>query len=111
VAKNLPVNAGYVGSIPGTGRSPGGGNGNLLQYSCLGNPMDRGTWQTTFNGVAKESDMTYWLNNNSKDHIHIVKHGGRVTSTVIIQSRHNPWERGKGVYEGVYGNSAMLVLV
>ena len=43
LAKNLPVNAGYVGSIPGSGRSPGGGNGNLPQYSCLGNPTDRGT--------------------------------------------------------------------
>ena len=58
VAKNLPVNAGYVGSIPGSGRSPGGENGNLLWYSCLGNPMDRGTWQTTVCGVTKESDMT-----------------------------------------------------
>ena len=41
VIKNLPANAGDVGSIPGSGRSPGGGNDNLLHYSCLGNPMDR----------------------------------------------------------------------
>jgi len=40
--KNLPANGGDSGSIPGTGRSPGGGNGNPLQYSCLENPMDRG---------------------------------------------------------------------
>ena len=40
--KNLPANAGDVGLIPGLGRSPGEGNGNALQYSCLGNPMDRG---------------------------------------------------------------------
>ena len=40
--KNLPINAGDVGLIPGLGRSPGGGNGNPLQYSCLGNAMDRG---------------------------------------------------------------------
>jgi len=46
------------GSIPGSGRPPGKGNGNPLQYSCLGNPMDRGAWQTTVHGVAKESDMT-----------------------------------------------------
>ena len=39
--------------ILGLGRSPGGGNGNLLQYSCLENPMDRGAWQTTVHGVAK----------------------------------------------------------
>ena len=42
VVKNLPANAGNVGSLPGLGRCPGGGNGNPLQYSCLGNPMDGG---------------------------------------------------------------------
>ena len=46
-------NAGDQGSIPGLGRSPGEGNGNPLQYSCLGNPMDGGAWQTTIHGVAK----------------------------------------------------------
>ena len=45
VIKNLPANAGDVGSIPGSGRSPGGGNDNPLQYSCPGNPMDREAWQ------------------------------------------------------------------
>ena len=45
VVKNPPVNAGDTGSIPGLGRSPGEGNGNALQYSCLRNPIDRGTWQ------------------------------------------------------------------
>ena len=44
--------------IPRRGRSLGGGNGNLLQYSCLGNPMERGAWQATLHGVAKELDMT-----------------------------------------------------
>ena len=44
VRKNLPANAGDVGLIPGSGRSPGEGSGNPLQYSCLGNPMDRGAW-------------------------------------------------------------------
>jgi len=56
VVKNSPPNAGDtgdVGSIPGQGRSPEGGNGNLLQYSCLGNPMDREAWQATVHGVAK----------------------------------------------------------
>ena len=57
MGKNPPANAGEVGSIPGLGRSPGEGNGNPLQYSCLGNPMDRGAWQATVHGVA-ESDMT-----------------------------------------------------
>ena len=50
--ENLPASAGDVGSIPGSGRSPGEGNGNPLQYSCLGNPMDRGTWWTTVHGVT-----------------------------------------------------------
>ena len=55
VVKNLPVNAGDTGdasSIPGSGRSPGGGNGNRLQYSCLENLMDRGAWWATVHGVA-----------------------------------------------------------
>ena len=53
MAKNLPANAGDAGLIPGLGRSPGGGNGYLLQYSCLGNPMDRGTWQARVHEVSK----------------------------------------------------------
>ena len=52
MVKNLPTNAGDVGSIPGLGRSPGGANGTLLQYSCLGNPRDRGAWRATDHGVA-----------------------------------------------------------
>ena len=51
-------NAGDQGLIPGLGRSPGEGNGNPLQYSCLGNPMDRGAWWATVHGVAKELDKT-----------------------------------------------------
>ena len=51
-------NAGDPGSIPGSGRSPGKGNGNPLQYYCLENPMDRRAWQATVHGGRKESDMT-----------------------------------------------------
>ena len=61
MVKNLPAHAGDAGdagSIPGLGRSTEGGNGNPLQYSCLGNLMDRGAWWTTVYRVAKESDMT-----------------------------------------------------
>ena len=58
MVKNLTANAGGVGLIPGSGRSPGGGNGNSLHYSCLGNLMDRGAWWATLHGVAKESDVT-----------------------------------------------------
>ena len=56
--KNLPANAGDMGSIPESGKSPGEGNSNPLQYSCLGNPMDGGAWQTRVHGVKKESHMT-----------------------------------------------------
>ena len=59
VTMNLPAKAADSDSIPGLGRSPGEGNGNLLQYSCLGNPKDRGVWQATAHGVTKEMDMTY----------------------------------------------------
>ena len=54
--KNPLANAGNirdVGSIPGSGGSPGGGHGNPLQYSCLGNPMDRGAWQSVVHSVTK----------------------------------------------------------
>ena len=60
VVKNPSISAGNVkdsGSIPESGRSPGGGNGNPLQYSCLENPMDRGAWWATVHRVAKR-DMT-----------------------------------------------------
>ena len=56
VVKNVPASAGDIrdtGSIPGSGRSPGGGHGNPLQYSCLDNFMDRGAWWATVHGVAK----------------------------------------------------------
>ena len=53
LVKNKPANSGEVGLIPGSGRSPEEGNGNPLQYSCLGNPMDRGVWQATVHGVFK----------------------------------------------------------
>ena len=51
--KEFTCNVGDLGSIPGLGRSPGGGNGNPLQYSCLENPMDRGAWQAPVHGVAR----------------------------------------------------------
>ena len=56
MVKNLSANAGDMGSIPGSGRPPEEGNGNLLQYSCLENPMDRQAWQVTVPGITKESD-------------------------------------------------------
>ena len=56
--KNPPANTGDQSSIPWSERSSGEGNGNLLYYSCLENPMDRGAWWSIVLGVAKESDMT-----------------------------------------------------
>ena len=73
--KNLPDNAGDirgVGLIPGSGRSPGGEHGNLLQYSCLENPMDRGTWWATVHGL-RELDVTERL--NTAEYIWIDKMG------------------------------------
>ena len=64
VVKNPPASAGDAGLICGLGRSPGRGHDNPLQYSCLGNPMDRGAWQATVLGVT-ELDMTWWINNNN----------------------------------------------
>ena len=62
VAKDLPANAGDVGSIPESGKSPGEGNGNPLQYPCLESPTDRGAWWATVHGVTKRqtrlSDFT-----------------------------------------------------
>ena len=62
--KNLPANAGDKGLNPGWGRSLGEGNGNPLQFSCLGNPMDRGAWWATYSSWGhKELDKIEWLNN------------------------------------------------
>ena len=61
-SKESPCNVGDEGLIPGLGRSPGGGNGNPLQYSCLRNPMDRGAPRVTVRGIAKS--QTQRLNNN-----------------------------------------------
>ena len=58
MVKTAPTNAGDMSSIHGSGRSPGGGNGNPLQYPCLENPMDRGAWWATNPWGGKELDTT-----------------------------------------------------
>ena len=66
MVKNPPASAGNTGSNPGSGRSPGGGNGNPLQYSCLENPMDRGAWWATVHGIARVGhDIVEQLSSNN----------------------------------------------
>ena len=74
VSEESACNAGDLGSIPGSGRSPGEGNGNPLQYSCLENPMDRGAWQATPMG-SQESDTTEQLSTSSHHHKHSLTYG------------------------------------
>ena len=66
LVKNPPRNAGDLGLIPGLGRSPRGGRDNLLQYSCLENPLGRGTWWTTVHKLAKSQTRLKWHAVNSK---------------------------------------------
>ena len=65
MVKNPPTNAGDMSLIPELGRSPGEGDCNPFQYSCLENPMDRGAWRASLWG-SKESDTTWQLKNNNK---------------------------------------------
>ena len=70
VVKNPPANAGHVrdaGSIPASGRSPGGGHGNLLHYSCLENPMDREAWWATVHKVTKSQTWLKWLSTHTQN--------------------------------------------
>ena len=69
VVKNPPVSAGDVNLIPESGRFPGERNGNLLQCSCLGNPMDREAWQATVHGITQALDTTQQLNNNNPQNL------------------------------------------
>ena len=73
------------------GRSPGGRNGNPLQYSCLGSTMDRGAWQATVHGIAKESHTTLQLNNNNanKRMLTLLEKNIWSTGTVSIQESHS----------------------
>ena len=71
VVKYPPDNAGNVGLIPVSGRCPGEGNGYPLQYSCLDNPMNKGSWQTTVNGVIRVG------------HDLVTKHTAHMASTAV----------------------------
>ena len=83
MVKNLPANAGDVrdtGLIPGSGRSPGGGHGNPLQYSCLENPMHREAWRATVPGVTKSRTRLKQL--STRAHTHTYSRRGRAWRVV-----------------------------
>ena len=88
MVKNLSASVGDKGSVPGSGRSPGGGNGNPLQYSRLENPMDREAWQATVHGVAKSWT---WLKRVST-HTHLRMKSSRVgLSSMLLSPSHSPY--------------------
>ena len=81
VVKNLLANAGHSGSIRGSGRSSGEGNGNPLQYSCLGNPMDRGAWRAKVTGSQKVGH--YWTHTHERLFSAMVLDGWREILTIV----------------------------
>ena len=101
--KILPDNAGDIGdtsSIPGSGRAPGGGHGNPLQYSCLENSMDRGVWWATGHGVAKTQMWLKWLSMHTQKLARHTWEWKEMPKAVVL----NPvdcskWPREKGRYE------------
>ena len=104
MVKNPAANAGDIrdtGSIPGSGRSPGGGPSNPLQYSCLENPMDRGAWWATVHGVAKSWTQMKQLNTHIHTHtyMHIYNYLHFIGEEVEAQ-------RGKGAQLGLHSNKA-----
>ena len=86
VVKKLPADVGYMGSTPGSGRSPREGNGNTLQCSCLENPMDRGAWRATVDGIAK-SWTTECTQTQTQTHTHIHTHTHTQTSIHFRQNQ------------------------
>ena len=93
--KEFTCRAGDMDSIPGSGRSPGGRNGNPLQYSCLENPMDRGAWWATVHGVTKSWILLKWLhtkqNCNLPEHMSKIIHPIYEWKGIKSLSPHSPW--------------------
>ena len=101
VVKNLPANAGDAGdggSVSGLGRTPGGGNGNPLQYPCLENPMDRGAWWATVHGAAESQTQLSERVCTDTTHTHTYTHSIRV----------NSWVQGKYKYKARFVPSKNL---
>ena len=95
-SKESACNERDLGLIPGSGRSPGKGNGNPLQYSCLENPMNRGAWWTTVHGVAKSrTRLSNWVHMHTHTHTRARPWGAQRKSQVRIshrmKSRSNPY--------------------
>ena len=86
--KESACNAGNLGLIPGLGRSPGEGNGSPLQYSCLENPMDRGTWWATVHEVAKSQNMTERLTLSISDMTEITFQKPRAKANPLFGESH-----------------------
>ena len=93
VVKNLPANAGDVrdvGLIPGWGRSPGGGHGNPLHYSCMENPMDREAWRATVHRVAKSQTRLKWIK-KSQEEIYLKSLKGPKEVKSANPKENQPW--------------------
>ena len=95
MAENPPANAGDPGSIPGLGRYPGERNGNPLQCSCQGNPMDSGTWWATVHGVARVKEMAERLINEAEGKVRSPEWTLTSQEDILIRrSRHRHTEEG-----------------
>ena len=87
MVKNLSANAGDTDLTFGSGRAPGEGNGNPLQYSCLGNSKDRGVLWATVHGIAEELNMTYCLNKKKRNLYSLFPGVHKNESTLSTSSR------------------------
>ena len=117
--KNTPANAGDirdVGSIPGSGRSPGGGHGNPLQNSCLGNPMDRGAWQAMVHRISKSWTRLKWRSMHTHTHTFQRRSSWSWNSAVELGERPEPSNtpgpsvRTRGLTHSVFGGELLFLV-
>ena len=104
--KASACNAGDPGLIPGSGRSPGEGNGNPLQYSCLENPIDRGAWRAIVHGVAK----SWTLLSNTHTHTHTRTHTHTYTHTHVHTHTHTETKNGQLSFQTFEVHWALLLI-
>ena len=107
VVKNLPANAAEArdtGSIPGLGRSPGGGNGNPLQYSCLENSMDTGAWWAAVHGVTKSwTELSTNICMYACTYFNQYYTDLKEPQSPLVPTKHNFWELGNDSEAGTAG--------